>query len=382
MAEIKGTYVERFQGVADALSASLDAGTDVGASVCVIHHGEVVVDIWGGYKEESKTNPWTKDTLVNVWSTTKTMTFLVALMLHDQGIIDINAPVAKYWQEFAQNGKESITVKNVLSHTAGLSGWDVQLRPEDYADWNFCVEHLASQAPWWSDRTQSGYHAISQGYLIGEVVRRATGITIGQYFKKEVADALGADFYIGLPESEESRVSLVIPPKPNPERAAAIMANPTSVVAKTFGNPPWSNAAEMPHNRWWRAAEIPAAGGHGNAKSVATIQSIIANKGDYHGKRFFSEKTNALIFETQARGIDLNLGVESHFGGAGYGLSSSTVPLGPASCYWGGYGGSIITMDQDLGITVSYMMNKMLETIVGDSRGFNIGLAAVTAIFS
>jgi len=382
MAEIKGTYNEKFAGVAESLSKSLDAGTDVGASVCVIHKGEVVVDIWGGYKEEAKINEWQEDTLVNVWSTTKTMTFLVSLMLHDRGVININDPVAKYWPEFAQNGKSDITVKNILSHTAGLPGWDVELKPEDYANWDFCVEELAKQSPWWSDRKQSGYHAISQGYLIGEVVRRATGTTIGQFFKQEVADVLGADFYIGLPESEEGRVSLVIPPPPSPELAAALLADPTSIAARTFGNPKWSEAAIMPHNRWWRAAEIPAAGGHGNAKSVATVQSIIANKGDYNGKRFFSEKTNELIFETQAKGMDLNLGVDAHFGGAGYGLSSATVPLGPASCYWGGYGGSIITMDQDLGITVSYMMNKMLNTVVGDSRGGNIGIAAVTALFS
>ncbi len=381
MAEIKGTYVDKFKVVADALSTSLDAGTDVGASVCVIHKGEVVVDIWGGHKEEAKINEWQEDTLVNVWSTTKTMTFLVSLMLHDQGVINLHDPVAKYWPEFAQNGKSDITVMNILSHTAGLSGWEKATEPENLANWDMCVESLAEQAPWWSDRKQSGYHAITQGYLIGEVVRRATGTTIGQYFKTEVADALGADFYIGLPESEESRVSLVIPPPRESTAQIAELLQPGTIAYKTFANPSWT-AALGPHERWWRAAEIPAAGGHGNAKSVATIQSIIANKGDYHGKRFFSEKTNEIIFQTQAKGMDLCLGVESHFGGAGYGLSSPTVPLGPSSCYWGGYGGSIITMDQDLEITVAYMMNKMLMTIVGDSRGGAIGIAAVTALFS
>ena len=375
MSLTNGTTNEQFAPVRDVLEHQLARGEDIGASVAVYSKGELVVDIWGGFVDETQTQPWQSDTLVNVWSTTKTMTFLVALMLSDRGLLDFRAPVTRYWPEFGANGKAAIEVRHLMSHTAGLSGFESHIQPEDLADWDLCVESLAAQAPWWDDRGQSGYHALTQGYLVGEVVRRITGTTIGQFFMSEVADVVGADFYIGLPESEESRVSLVIP-NGDPSTLGDIAKE--SLAYRTFSSPALD--ATMPHHRWWRAAEIPAANGHGNARSVATIQSIIANRGEYHGTRFFSEVTGDQIFESQSRGIDLCLGVDSHFG-MGYGLASSIVPVGPRSCFWGGYGGSVISMDQDLGLTVAYMMNKMETGLIGDVRGANIGVAAVMAAF-
>jgi CubicO group peptidase (beta-lactamase class C family) len=375
MANIEGFVANKYEGVASVLSKSLDEGGDIGASVSVIHRSETVVDIWGGFTDEAMTNPWSSDTLVNVWSTTKTMTFLVALMLSDRGQLDFHAPVARYWPEFAANGKESIEVRHLMGHTAGLSGWSAPIRARDLADWEFCTSALAEQEPWWQPGSASGYHALTQGYLIGELVRRITGTSLGQFFKTEVADVLGADFHIGLPEGEEPRVSLVIPPP-----ALDLSQVPRdSISYRTFSSPMLD--ATMPHQRWWREAEIPAANGHGNARSVAKIQQIIANRGEADGHRFFSEQTADLIFESQAHGVDLALGGVVHFG-MGYGLASSETPLGPRACYWGGYGGSVIIMDQDQQLTIAYMMNKMGGSLSSDDRGVSIALQAAVAAMS
>jgi CubicO group peptidase (beta-lactamase class C family) len=375
MTMVEGTTNERFASLRDQLEANLQSGEDIGASVAVVHHGELVCDLWGGYRDADKTVPWTSDTLVNVWSSTKTMTFLVVLMLFDRGLLDVDAPVATYWPAFAAAGKAEISVRHLLNHTSGLSGWTERFAPEVLADWDHCVDSLAAQAPWWSDRGQSGYHALTQGYLLGEVVRRVTGTSIGQFFKSEVADVLGADFFIGLPESDESRVSVVIPP----ETIEGLPSDRDSIRYRTLTSPPLH--ADTPKHRWWRAAEIPAANGHGNARSVALIQQIIANNGHAEGHRFFNEKTGDQIFDAHTSGVDLVLDFDLNLG-LGYGLASSSVPLGPRACYWGGFGGSLVIMDQDLELTVAYMMNKMNIGLVGDVRGGVFALAAAMAAMS
>jgi CubicO group peptidase (beta-lactamase class C family) len=373
MSTVHGTTTDKFAGLIEHLEKSLESGADVGASIAVFQREELVADIWGGYRDEAKTIPWDRDTLVNVWSSTKTMTFLVALMLHDRGELDFTAPVVTYWPEFAANDKESIEVRHLMNHCAGLSGWQADLRAEDLADWELATSALAAQKPWWDDRSRTGYHAITQGFLIGEVVRRITGTTIGQFFRHEVADVLGADFYIGLPESEENRVSIAIPPPPVDLSALS----PDSVAARTL-NPKVFDPTG-PQHRWFRAAEIPAGNGHGNARSVATIQQVMANNGHVNGHRFFSEATGDMVFQRQVGGVDQVLGVDVSFG-LGYGLSSGSVPIGPKSCYWGGWGGSLIMMDQDLGLTISYMMNKMGDAL--DTRRSEISMLAALAAMS
>jgi CubicO group peptidase (beta-lactamase class C family) len=374
MAEVHGTCDARFEGVRNALSASLDSGADVGASVAVYLHGEPVVDIWGGFVDEANSAPWEADTLTNVWSTTKTMTFLCALMLADRGQLDFHAPVATYWPEFAEAGKEAIEVRHIMGHTAGLSGWDTPIvPPQRLADWEFCTSALAAQKPWWEPGTASGYHALTQGFLIGEVVRRITGKSIGTWFAEEIAKPLEADFFIGLPESEDGRVSNVIPPPPLDLEGMEI----PEIAGKTFQNPPLD--ATMAIEPWWRRAEIPAANGHGNARSVAAIQSVIAGRGQSGGVRLLSAAGTDPIFEEQADGIDLVLGQPTRFG-MGYGLGNSENPLGPRGCYWGGYGGSVIVMDQDAELTVCYVMNRMEAGVVGDPRGDTIVLEAAKAL--
>jgi CubicO group peptidase (beta-lactamase class C family) len=372
MSIVHGYTTDNFSSLREVLEQQLESGEDVGASIAVMLRGELVADIWGGYTDEKMTTLWERDTILNVWSVTKTMTFLVALMLVDRGELDFHAPVAKYWPEFAQQGKESIEVRHVMGHTSGLAGFEAALKPEDLADWELCAQALAAQAPWWESRTESGYHLVTQGYLIGEIVRRITGTSFAGFLKSEVTDVLGADFYVGLPESEESRVSLVIPGDGNVLEGL----DPESIAYRSWMSPPIDFT--WPWQRWWRAAEIPASNGHGNARSVATIQSIVANKGEFNGKRFFSERTGDQIFETQAHGVDLVLGIEAHFG-MGYGLASSVTPLGPHGCFWAGLG-SLVVMDQDLGITIAYTPNKM-QFVPGSTRGANIARAAVEAAF-
>ena len=401
MGDIMGNWDRRFEGVATTLAASLEAGTDVGASVAVLLGGEPVVDIWGGFVDESHSAPWGKDTLTNVWSTTKTMTFLCALMLADRGDLDFHAPVARYWPEFAAAGKDRVEVRHLMGHTAGLPGWAEKLEPEDLADWEKCTSLLAAQEPWWKPGTASGYHAVTQGYLIGEVVKRITGVSVGTWFADEVAGPLEADFFIGLPASEDDRVSLVIPPPPLDLEAL----NPSELVIRAMTNPPLD--ATYPRHEWWRRAEIPAANGHGNARSVALVQSIIAGRGEARGvhllgpgdgdeahawigdlgreqrrydfSRLLSEQGCDPIFEQQADGVDLILGTPIRFG-MGYGLSTEVMPIGPRACYWGGYGGSLIIMDQEIGLTVCYVMNRMEGGLQGDLRAANIVLAAVAGL--
>src|SRR5205085_3840258 len=192
----------------------------VGASAAVVIDGQPVVDIWGGFTDEAKTKPWERDTIINVWSTTKTMTALSALILADRGELDFDAPVARYWPEFKAGGKESVEVRHLMSHNAGLSGWQEPMAPEDLYDWEKATSLLAAQEPWWEPGTASGYHAVTQGYLVGEVVRRvAGGTTIGRFFADEIAGPLGADFHIGTPADCDERVAPVIAPPPLAELA-------------------------------------------------------------------------------------------------------------------------------------------------------------------
>src|SRR6202451_2267091 len=269
MAEVHGTNEPRFEPVRATLADQLETGADLGASVAVFLHGEPVGDIWGAWADAERTRPWERHTITNVWSTTKTMTFLVALMLHDRRELDFHAPVARYWPEFAANGKGRVEVRHVMGHTAGLSGWEEPLTPEDLANWELCITRLEEQAPWWEPGTGSGYHALTQGYLIGEIVRRITGESIGTWFAREVAKPLDADFFIGLPASEDHRVSNVIPPPPID--VAAMEGQGARARDKTLLNPPPD--APNAHQGGGRRPEIPAANGQGNARSVAAIQS-------------------------------------------------------------------------------------------------------------
>lgn len=377
MAEIHGSCDPRFEKMREILSANIDSGEDVGASVAVVHRGEMVVDIWGGWVDEQHSAPWSSDTIVNVWSSTKTQMALCALMLADRGELDLDAPVAKYWPEFAANGKDGVLVRHLLSHTSGVSGWDQPIEVSDLYDWTKSTAKLAAQAPWWEPGTSSGYHALNQGHLVGEVVRRITGLKLGEFFRREVAEPLGLDFHIGLPESEFGRVSNVIPPPPLPVDMTQL--DPNSVVVKTFSGP--APGAEAAWTKEWRQADIGAANGHGNARSLAWSQSAISNGGVVRGHRLLGQKAIDQIFRVQSDGMDQVLMAPVRFG-IGYGLPNPTVPHLPMdrrACFWGGWGGSAIVNDLDLGLTVTYVMNRMAEGLLGDNRGTSLVSAAFAA---
>lgn len=378
-APLDGTCAAPFEAVRDQFATNLATEDELGASVAVVHNGEMVVDLWGGWSDTEQTIPWQSDTITNVWSTTKTMAALSAMVLVDRGELDLFRPVADYWPEFAANGKDAIDTRHLMSHTSGLSGWNEPITAEEVCDWEKSTSMLAAQAPWWEPGTASGYHALTHGHLIGEVVRRITGQSIGTFFAAEIAGPLGADFHIGVPTSELGRVVDVVPPTGSAMDDMDPRPTRDSVLVRTFVNPMMS--AKHSWNDWWRQAEIPAANGHGNARAVATIQAVVANGGEMNGVRLLSPETIELFFAEHSNGMDQVLAMPIRFG-AGYALASPTFPMmrEGRTCFWGGWGGSLVIIDADRQLTIAYMMNKMGVGMVGDDRGTALIDAAYTAI--
>jgi len=361
---VQGTCDEKFENLRSLLQQNVESGEELGASIAVNIDGKDVVDIWGGYVDETRTRPWQRDTIVNVFSTTKAISSLATLMLVDRGLLDVDENVCKYWPEFGVNGKEDIKVRHFLSHTSGISGWDDQMTMQDICDVEKSTAKLAQQRPWWIPGTASGYHVFTFGHLLGELVRRTTGKTLKQFVAEEIAGPLNADFQIGALEKDWPRVSNIVPAPPPTE---APMFEPNSVPAKSLANPVAD--ANFANTSTWRLAEIGAANGHGNAHAVARICSTITLGGEVDGIPL-SKKTIDLIFKEQARGIDLVLGVPIRFGigfgfvGDGDMFVDDWLPSGRV-CFWGGWGGSCIIMDLDRRVTISYVMNKMSNEGLG-----------------
>jgi len=367
MAAVHGTCDPKFAELPGILSASLDSGADLGASISVVLDDQCVVDLWGGWADEAHTTPWTEDTVVNVWSTTKTMVALSALLMIERGAIDPFAPVATYWPEFAANGKEGVEVRHLLAHTSGVAGWDQPMTNEVMYDWDESVARLAAQAPWWTPGEGSGYHVLNYGHLIGEVIRRVDGRGLKQFVAEELAEAFGADFQIGLRDEDLGRVSNVTPPPPWAVDLTQI--DPSIIAVRALTGPLLD--ADAANSVGWRHADVGGANGHSNARAVARIQSIVGNDGVLDGRTILSRDTLDLIFQEQARGPDQVLFMPLRFG-IGYGLSEpATWPYLPDDggvCFWGGYGGSMIVMDRNRKLTVAYMMNKMHADVVGGPR--------------
>jgi CubicO group peptidase (beta-lactamase class C family) len=365
---LHGQLDARFEPLRDVLEDSLGSVADCGLSLAVDVDGRTEVDVYGGFADEARTRPWERDTIVNVWSTTKTVTSLAILMLADRGLVDLDAPVARYWPEFAAQGKEDVLVRHVMGHTSGVAGWNTPFAFDEIYDLERSTAALAGQAPWWEPGTASGYHALSFGHLLGEIVRRVTGKSLTRFVDEEIAGPLDADFHIGAREADWGRCAEIIPPPPLPLDLSGL--DPASVVVKVATGPVAN--ATAPNTAPWRLAEIGAANGHGNARSVARIMSVLAlggstGGGSTGGVRLLSPVTIEHIFREQAHGIDLFLGVPMRFG-IGYGLSEPVgVPFVPEGrvCFWGGWGGSMIIMDLDRRTTISYMMNKMQPGLVG-----------------
>jgi len=363
---LQGHIDSRFEPLRDVIEGNLASGAECGLSVTLDIGGRTVVDVHGGFADESRSRPWAPDTIVNVWSTTKTVTSLAVLMLADRGLVDVDAPVAAYWPEFAANGKEQVLVRHVMSHSSGVAGWNAPFAVTDMYDRERSTALLAAQAPWWEPGTASGYHALNYGHLLGEVVRRVSGKTLTEFVATEIAGPLGADFQVGAKPADWARCAPVIPPPPLPLDPASL--DPDSVLVKTLSGPPADAAAA--NTEGWRRAEIGAANGHGNARSVARVMSAVTLGGTVDGVRLLSPETIEHVFREQTHGTDLFLGVPIRFG-IGYGLPEpASIPFLPEGrvCFWGGWGGSVIIMDLDRGVTISYMMNKMQPGLVGSDN--------------
>ncbi|SEP25949.1 serine hydrolase domain-containing protein [Trujillonella endophytica] len=363
MGDVRGSCDDRFTGVRKALEDHLD-GDELGASVAVDLDGETVVDLWGGYRDAERTTPWTQDTIVNVWSSTKCVLSLAALMLVDRGELDVDAPVGDYWPEFCANGKKHVLVRHLLSHTSGVSGWEQPFSVRDMYDWPTATERLAAQRPWWEPGTASGYHAANQGFLVGEVIRRITGVTFKQFVADEIAGPLGADFQVGAREADRGRIAPVVAPPPS-EPVGAV--DPDSIAVRTFTAPTMSvKATSSPE---WRAADLGALNGHSNARGVLDVMRVLPLGGTAGGVRLLSPATIETVFRQQADGVDLVL--EAPFTwGIGYCLGSPVVPYVPAgrTCFWGGWGGSMVVLDLDRRLTITYVMNAMAPGILGSAR--------------
>ena len=379
--DISGTCDDRLAAVRDAFAGNFEAGgdtVDVGAAVAVTIEGDLVVDLWGGTVsgDDDVERSWPPDTIINVFSTTKTVSALACLMLADAGELDLYAPVYKVWPEFRANNKAAVEVRHVMSHTAGLPSWSEPVAVDVLYDWDRATSLLAAQEPWWEPGTASGYHALTQGYLEGEIVRRVTGQTIGEFVAAEIAGPLGADFHIGTPAEHDGRVAHVIPPS-RPLSAADV--EPGSIVDRMVRSLPLhaSAANTIP----WRRAEIPAAGGFGNARSVALIHAPMACGGEANGVRLLSPSGADPVFDEQVYGQDLVLPLKLRHG-IGFGLPSAEVPLSPneRACFWGGWGGSLAVVDLDARMSFAYVMNKMGEGTTGDLRAANILIALYGAI--
>jgi len=370
--DVSGTCAQRLGPVKDAFAENFAKHGDVGASAAVVMNGELVVDLWGGYQDRAGTKPWARDTIINVFSTTKTMSCLALLVLASRGQVDVDAPVERYWPEFGANGKGNVLVRHLLSHTAGLPSWDQRLEPTDLYDWDKLARLLAAQATWWEPGWKSGYHSLTQGNLVGEVVRRVDGRSVGKFFADEIARPMGADFHIGLGPEHDARVALVIPAPPLQFGSGDGTKPPArDSIPYRAANP--RLAAEQSWEIPWRRAEIPAGGGHGNARGVALAQAAVSHGGTFRGTRLLSKAQIDRIFDVQAAGRDLVLGIGVTFG-VGYGLNSPKNPISPNSrvCYWGGWGGSLVVNDVDAGFTMAYVMNRMGEGTVGDDRAHTL----------
>lgn len=363
---VQGYCDERFLGVKSVMASMLASGEDLGSSFCATWKGETVVDLWGGHLDVAQTQPWQSDSIVNVYSTTKTMSFLCALILADQKLLDFDQRVSHYWPEFGASGKQDVRVWHLMNHAAGLSGMDAVVSEEDLYDWDKMTTLLSEQTPWWEPGSASGYHALTQGYLIGEVVRRITGQTLGQFFAETVADPLNADFFIGVPDSEFARIGDLVPPPNAGELTGA--GDQDSIAVRTFKSP--SVSALASRTSAWRRAEIPAANGHGNARAVAKIHTVLANEGLVDGKRVLSAETCRSVMQARIEGKDLVFGNPMAFG-LGFGLPPSAESRRNL-CFWGGWGGSRAIIDQDSQLSFSYVMNKMADGLLGDERGVRL----------
>ena len=385
MAEIQGTCHERFQPVRTAFERNFDELGDIGAAVSVRLDGETVVDLWGGVADPATDRAWNRDTAALVFSTTKGFTAICALLLWQRGELDLDAPVAEAWPEFAAAGKAAVTTRQLLSHQAGLPAFDLPITVEECHDPDLVAARLAAQMPSWEPGTAHGYHALTYGWLVGEVVRRVSGRSVGRFLADEVTGPLGLDTWLGLPPELEPRVAVLQPMRlddlaaiqldERTQAIAAAMLDPDTLTHRVFFNPPVDMNGAAFNSPALHQAEWPAAGGITTARSLAHLYGELACD------RVLATGTLDAATTPIVDGPDRVLVVRSSFG-LGFALPSEVVRYGPTGRGFGhdGAGGSVGFADRRAGIGFGYVMNQMGISLGVDERVDGLVRAAYSAL--
>lgn len=341
-----------------------DQCREVGAALSVFQGERCVVDLWGGHADAARVHPWRQDTLLNVYSTTKGIVATCIALLVDRGALRYEDTVASVWPEFAQNGKQHVTIAQVLSHQAGLPAFEDPTTLADLYDWHARCAALAGQKTRWTPGEKTAYHPITYGYLAGEIVRRVSGHSVGEFLQRELSLPLEADFFIGLEPALDRRVAQVLPPKNMIDPSALPPIEETrSSVTNPLLHPLAANTAE------WRRAEMPALNGHASAMGIARIYAMLANGGVFQRRRLLSAATIARMTHVLSDRLDLTLGMTANWA-AGVVLNSTTTFFGPNPRAYGhsGWGGSFGCADPDRQLAIGYVCNQMGPDLVGDVR--------------
>jgi CubicO group peptidase (beta-lactamase class C family) len=384
--DVHGEIAPGFEPIGAAFAANFAERGEVGAAYCVYRDGRPVVDIWAGLADRDAARPWVRDTIVIVYSCTKGVTAVAANQLIARGVLDPDAPVAEYWPEFAAEGKGEIPVRWVLSHRAGLAAIDADLTLEDVAAWDPVIDAIAAQIPNWEPGTQHGYHARTYGWIVGELIRRVTGLMPGDYVAREIATPLGLDFFLGVPESEDARIARIYPAVwEDPELARLAdqaLSDPSTLLGRVMGGP--SNLFrydDMWNTRLMRGAQMPSSNGHSDARSLARMYAACI--GDVDGVRLLSDEAVARATEVQSSGKDCVIGQPLTFG-LGFALPPTLGPsAGPTAFGHSGAGGSIAFCDPDRGVAFAYVMNQMkLSMSEIDERGESLIASTYAALES
>jgi CubicO group peptidase (beta-lactamase class C family) len=388
MGDANGWTAAGFEGVRAAFAENFAAGLEIGASFAAYWRGEKVADLWGGIADPASGRTWDEHTLALVFSTTKGIAAICANKLADEGALDVDAPVARYWPEFAVAGKGDLPVSYVLSHRAGLAWLEGDLTADDAFAGQPVVEALAAQVPHWEPGTRHGYHATTYGWLVGEIVRRITGASIGTYFRREIAEPLGLDFWIGLPESEEPRVATLVGGLADEalihnEEVRALFnefMGPHTILGRALFSPSYSlSEPGVWNSRALHAAEVAAAGGIGDARSLARVYAACI--GEVDGIRLLSAEQVAKATKQQTSGPDMTLLDMDIQYGLGFQLPSTVIALGgPRSFGHFGAGGSVGWADPDADLAFGYVMNKMDLGLAGDVRSTRLVQACYDAV--
>ena len=385
--KVEGFCDPAFAEVKDEFARNFEARGEAGASVCISVKGETVVDLWGGVADKASGDPWREDTVSIVFSCSKAATALCAHMLIDRGELELHAPVAKYWPEFAKNGKEKTTVQMMLNHESAVPALREPVRPGGFLDWDYMIGRMEDEPAFWEPGTRNGYHMVNFGWTVGELVRRVSGKSLGQFFADEVAGPTGARFWIGLPDGISPHIAPVIPYAPKPDDPVSdfmklLLTEPDSIQALSFVN----NGGWSPNDPAAHRAEIGGAGGISNARGqVAMYTPLACNDGTLVSK----DRVHAMSMVSTATQLDATLLIPSRFA-SGFMKSMDNRALPPGqreSAIIGdrafghvGAGGHIGFADPECAMAFSYTMSQMGRGLLMNDRGQPLIDAAYKAL--